>query len=403
MSGTYELWLTDDTGNRLAYLADFGEPNFFSYTRAVSQISVFSVGLDYRAFSQKFNPYFKPDWRVELWRSAAYGVPLRLEDVFMLRKPNVYMRQDNVEILQFYGRNGIDLLNRRFVVQKDGTSYTRKSDYADDMMKDVVREQSLYGSVVDETGTADNSRGFPQGEWSVSPDNSLGPSISQNFAGKKVYDVLDGIKKETFQLNEDSPSTYERVYFDVRPIVLSPTAAPSGSRLGWIFNTSVGLLGMDRTLNGKIFSAENENLSDPSYSINHLDEVTAVFALGNGAGNSRIVQEVTAANRLQASRWNRIESVVNSSSSTSTAQLNAAGRAELRANRPVEEFQGTILNTPGRNDVPQSLYGIDWDLGDLLRVEYARKQFDAEVVNVYVSVNDKGEEEITGRMEVRNT
>jgi hypothetical protein len=48
-------------------------------------------------------------------------------------------------------------------------------------------------------------------------------------------------------------------------------------------------------------------------------------------------------------------------------------------------------------NTPRSLYGIDWDMGDLLKVNYAGKQFEIEVINVYVSVNENGEEKITGR------
>jgi hypothetical protein len=45
---------------------------------------------------------------------------------------------------------------------------------------------------------------------------------------------------------------------------------------------------------------------------------------------------------------------------------------------------------------PRSLYGLDWDLGDLLPVFFAEKYFTAEVVVVHVSVNEDGEESIVG-------
>jgi hypothetical protein len=43
------------------------------------------------------------------------------------------------------------------------------------------------------------------------------------------------------------------------------------------------------------------------------------------------------------------------------------------------------------------LYGVDWDLGDLLPVKFAGKTFNVEVKVVYVSVDKDGKETITGR------
>ena len=68
--------------------------------------------------------------------------------------------------------------------------------------------------------------------------------------------------------------------------------------------------------------------------------------------------------------------------------------------RPREELYVTFLNTPGGLHQPRSLYGVDWDLGDLVRVTYAGIQMEAEIVIVYVSYDENGEEEITGRNDV---
>lgn len=396
----YELWLTDDMGNRIALMADFGEPAFFSYTRSVNGLGTLNFGLPFKPFEQKFNPYFRPDWRVEVWRSPAYGIPMRREDVFMLRKPHVYVREDNVEILTFYGRNGIDLLNRRSVIQRGGRSWAKKTDLADDMMKEIVREQMLYGSAVDEDGVSDNSRAWPQGEFSVQADAGLGPSITLGFADKTVHDVLKQIKDITLQRNV-ADSTVSRIYFDVVPISLTAGSAPSGSLLGWEFRTYADLRGSDRTVNGITFSPENENMDKPAYSISHLDEINAVTVRGNGKGRTQIVESVEESSRVLSSRWNRCEAVISASNETTTAGLQAAGNAALNQGKPVEELGAVLLNTPGRKDVPQSLYGINWDLGDLVRVDYAGKQFNVEINIVYVSVDDSGNEEITGRTEVR--
>jgi hypothetical protein len=61
----------------------------------------------------------------------------------------------------------------------------------------------------------------------------------------------------------------------------------------------------------------------------------------------------------------------------------------------------TFLDSPGSSYQPRSRYGIDWDLGDLLRVNYAEKNFGAMVAIVYVSINDQGKENISGLNQVQ--
>lgn len=393
----YELWITDDAGRRVSLMK---EETFFAYSRAVSGLGTLEFGTRFDTFRKKFNPYFQPDWRLEIWRSPGYGVPMRRENIYLLRKPNIYNRQsDNVQIIRFYGRDGIDLLKRRCVIQRGGTSWASKTDYADDMMKAIVREQMVYGSALDEDGVVDNTRAFPNGEFTVEGDVSLGPTITMSFADRPVFEILRDIKAATFQKNVESSSNH-RIFFsvDLSTIAVTGRNAPS-PRLGWIFRTKADLYGTDRT-NNLEFSLENENIREPNYSLSHLDEINAVYIRGNGSGLSQIVQLVESTDRINASRWNRSERVITASSESDNNGLQSAGNAELDKWKPKEEFPVTFLNIPGNQNAPRSLYGLDWDLGDRLRVNYAGKQFEVDVTIIYVSVDDQGKETITGRNEL---
>lgn len=393
MTSLFEVWLTDDHGARLTLLQDL---SYLSYTRAVNQFGSVEFAVPFQPFSMKFNPWFMPDWRVEVWRRPTALLPLRREDVYLLRKPNVYTRnEDNVQMIRFYGRNGWDLLNRRFVIQRAGTQWAAKTDYADDMMKEIVREQMLYGSAVDENGTADNTRAWPSGEFSVQGNISLGPQITHNFDGKRVLDVLKNIKDMTFQKNADD-STKARIFFDVKPVDLSGT-----SPLGWQFVTLADLYGNDLT-SGIEFSLENENIQAPTYAISHLEEINTVYVYGNGRGATQIIQQVQDATRAGSSRWNRCEGTVSASNETNTSGLTDRGSAELEDRKPVESLPLIFLNNPGNSVTPRSLYGLDWDLGDRVRVNYAGKQFEAEINLVYISMDENGAESLTGRNEVNN-
>jgi len=392
----YEFWLTDDTGRRMALLTSLA---FASYTRSIIGLGTINIGMPFEPFNRDFKPYFRPDWRVEVWRSPKAATPLRMENIYLLRKPHVYVRDDGMKILQFYGRSGLDLLYRRSVIQEPSTIYTTKTDYADDMMKEIVRQQMLYGSALDEDGVADNARAWPQNEFLVQADGSFGPIITRNIEGKKVIDILKEIRNATFQLNITSSSN-RRILFDVVPIDVSNLSTDYDSTFGWEFRTYTDLYGADRT--GALeFSQENENISDPSYSINHLEEINTVYVTNGSDAITNTVVMVQDTARAGASRWNRVEEMISASSSGSgTNDQTNAGYAEVYNKRPTEELQLAFLNTPGGNGTPQSLYGIDWDLGDLLRVNFAGRQFNTEVNVVSVGVNDQGVETISGRNEV---
>lgn len=387
----YELWLTDDSGRRLRLLDDLA---FFSYTRALDAFGTINLGLPFGLVADLI-PYFKPDWRVDVWRSPAYGIPMRREEAFMLRKPVVYTRQDGVQMVQYYGRNGVDLLKRRSVAQRTGTSYAKKTDQIDDLMKAYVREQMLYGSALDEDGVVDNGRAWPQNEFSVQGDAGLGPSVTRDFAGRTVYDICRDLVKTADQLHLDASSN-RRIHFDVVPVDVSGVTTANNSPLGWDFRTYADLRGGDRT-SALEFSLENENIEKPSFGEDHLDEVTAVWVRGNGSGETEIITPVEDSIRVASSRWNRVEAVVSASSETTTAAAQAAGQVELGKKRPEEVLNVTFLNSPGGAVAPRSLYGVDWDFGDLVKVNYARRQFEVEIALVYVSVDESGKEHITAR------
>lgn len=387
MPSKYEVWLTDDAGNKLLLMKEW---QTLSYSRSILGLSTFTIITPYREFVKQISPYFQPDRRVEVYRSPSEGMPSRREGVYMLREPRVYTREsDSVQMLQFYGRSGLDLLRRRTVIQAAGTSWTRKTGAIDDLMKEIVREQMLYGSALDETGTLDPTRYYPSGEFTVQADLTLGPSVTVNCADRNVRDILEELKDASFQLAKEDTAN-SKIYFDVVPTLT-----------GFEFQTFADLYGTDRTT-GVVFSVENGNLNPPYYSNSHLEEVNVVYVKGFGRGDSRQVEVVSDDDRINSSRWNRCEGFRDASTEPDQDKLANIGRQNLWEGMPVEQLTAEFINTPGGPDAPRSLYGVDWDLGDLLPVEYAGKRLDIEVGIVYVAVDENGIESISGRNEVEN-
>ena len=363
MSAKYEFWLTDDAGRRMLLLKDFA---FSSYSRSTRGLGTILFGLPLKVYLSYVPTIFQPDWRIDVWRSAANGVPKRRESSYLLRKYRVYDREeDSMRMIEFFGRSPLDILRRGAVSNTVAAQY-KKTDYIDDMMKAIVTDVFITGGQC-----------VPAGEFSVEGDLSLGPSITQEFKGKNVRDVLTDLKATSFSLNH-ADSTKRRIFFDV----VEGLGLDNG--FGYTFRTYADLRGIDRT-NGTVFSPENGNLIDTEYFENYLDEIT-VAEVG--------VTTVTSPDAL-LSRWNSIKEYRAASTPDVSIDTSTANQMLSEDGKKIS-IGAYFVNSPGSSDQPRSLYGIDWDLGDLLPVQYAGKNLQAEVEIVWVSVNDMGVENIVG-------
>lgn len=419
MPSSYEFWLLDDTGKRIVLLQNY---SYFSYSRSLLGYGTFLMGIPYEDWKKQVYPTFQVDWRVDVWRAADEKTPMRREAMYLLRMQKIYTRVDGITMIAFTGRDLTDLLSRRFVMQAAGSLYTYKSAPVDDMMKQIVREQMTYGLAADENGTLDPSRAFPP-EFTVQEDLGLGPTVALAFADRNVMDVIRELKQASFQLNAISIAN-NRIFYDIvprdmdgipdyileeasgRPIadevsgyIESESGGKAFKGVGFQFQTFAILRGQDRTQEIE-FSIANNNLKEPYFSDSSLEEVNAVTVKGYGRGDSRVAVRVEDTERVNASRWNRMEGYKDGSQEPDQSRLADIGYPELYAGQHKEEFSAVFLNTPGGPDSPRSLYGVDWDLGDLVRASYAGKQFNLEIVIVYVAIDENGIETITGRNQV---
>lgn len=423
MGSSYEFWLLDDTGRRITLLQNY---SYFSYSRSLLGFGTLLIGLPYDDFSSRVFPVFQVDRRIDVWRSPDTGEPMRREGTYLIRYPKIYTRKtDNMRMISFTGHDPTELLTRRYVIQAAGSAFTYKTAPVDDLMKAIVREQMLWQSARDVNGALDDTRAFPSGEFTVQSDLGLGPSVSAAFADRNVLDVLKELKQASFQLNQNNLAN-RRIFFDVVPYDITPVLikileeATSDaildedgfpildeksievSGVGFQFQTFADLRGQDRTQDLE-FSVENNNLEEPYYTQNFIDEVNAVIVKGFGRGDSRVSVWVEDSARIHASRWNRMEGFKDGSQEPDQSKLADVGYPELFAGMPKEEISAVFLNTAGSPDNPRSLYPLEWDLGDLVKVSYAGKQFNVEVSIVYVAIDENGVETITGRNQVSAT
>lgn len=384
MSSSYEFWLTDDAGRRLALIDKYA---FASYTRPTHGYGVIQMGIPYDYFIKKVPDIFRPDWRIDVWRSPEDGFPLRREGSFFLRKFVVYQRTtDGLRILDYYGRSPLDIL-RRVTITGQVTPYSLTGPI-DDMMKEIVTywvvstpgPNSCIPYAINTAGTGFDSTG----EFSVEKDFGIGPTISRDFSATSVLDALKDIKATSLFMNIDDPVNNHRIFFDV----MEGPGLENG--FGYIFRTYSDLRGNSR-LGGPVFSMANGNISEPAYYEDRLDEYNYILTLGGpGGGDSSLSPD------RKLSRWNniRLSQIGNPSNNQALAdQLVYENKADISLN-------ATFLNTPGGGQQPRSLYGVDWDMGDLLPVEFVGKRMNCEVAIVYVSINEDGQEKVISRTDV---
>jgi hypothetical protein len=377
MSSSYEFILTDDSGRKIAQLDKY---SFASYSRTTQGFGAIQFGLSYDYYQSLVPDIFKPDWRIDVWRKPDDDFPMRREGSFFLRKYLIAERVDGMRTIEFYGRSPLDILRRGSM----WGNYTQ-TDVADDAMKQIVRDAIALNSLVPIPYVVSGV----YEDFTVDVDASLGPAIDISFQGYSVLDILTDIKQNTILLNKLTP-TSRKIYFDV----VEYNTLDNGG-FGYIFKTYADLRGQDRTAGGSIFSSANGNLRKPVYYEDYLDQVTQIAAIYS---DDSVDANFTAGDDRFASRWNTITKSIFVGDTTGVGNYKAY--VELAKGKVKKVFSADFLNTPGGPTQPRSLYGVDWDMGDLVRAEFADKAFDAEIKVVHIAVDENGRENIVGQTEV---
>ena len=361
MASSYEFWLTDDAGTRLEFL----EPRWWNYVLVVNGVGWFQVGLE-----SSIDRYLFPDYRIETWRRPP-DAALGLEMVGLMRDWDLWSGDDD-EGTDVSGPDQNDLLDRRIVAYPAQSTQSAKTDYADDMMKEIVAENMGASAAADRDLTA---LGF-----SVAADLGAGPSITKGFAWKQQLKTLQDI-------SQASRSEGDEVFFAVVPL----------TNLLFQFQTFTGQPGVDRTQTGSAnpltIGQEWGNLKNPSLAYRHSRERNYIYAGGQGDAAERLVVEVSDATRIAVSQWGRREAFANATSDKTVAALTGAGNDALSKSRPTVRFSGTLI------DSPEARYGVHWGLGDKVTASFRGQQFDVIVRAVQVSVNQAGKENVMAKLE----
>ena len=359
-SAFYSVFLYDADGVLLADASDFLT---LKYARVVNAPSWLEIQLPN---SVDVNNIVLPDGLIQVWRSVGgRAAVLEGECSWLIQSIEQRIDQSGARTIAVYAVHPLWALGQpgRYAMVARGSGQTRKSGPADDVIKEIVREQAA--------SPTDTARQLP---IAVSQNTSQAPTISKGFAWRPVLDVIQEIAADS---TEDG--TY--LAFD---IVNTGSSALE-------FRTYVDQRGIDRRFpNGVVpllIGPEFGNVGQITVRREWSSEITAVTVLGPGQGTRRQTTTQINSSRADRSPWRYREFVISSNESNTVAERRAEARAALRAGRPIVSIDGRLLSTQN------SLYGRDWGWGDYLSLQSGFGfTIDSRVDAVQVSVTREREQ-----------
>lgn len=369
----YQLWLTTSSGKRItdeAGMNPLEQVISFSANRTVNRIGTFSMLLPATINRE----LLQDDNMVQIWRDPS-GYGSQLFRPYFIRKRRTFF-DGGVEVVEISGPDCNDILRRRVVAARPGTTVSEKVATVDDMMKEIVTEAFADGvNPAPDYGTRATDY------LTVAPDRSDGPMAQLKFPWETL--LTGGGGGILAKLAEAAEANGTPVYFDVEPYSVT------NQQVTYRFVTMYGQPGSDRG-RSVIFSLTNENLINPEKIEDATDEYNYIYATGQGEEVDQYVEQVYDEDRVKHSVWGRIEGHADASSQDDD-QVVIIGQSELAARRAKTTFFGDALSTR------DSAFQVDWDFGDRLIAQY-HGEFSVIIKSIEITVEDE-EENISARME----
>lgn len=356
-------------GEPLQIIEEYGD---LEYTRTLNEIGWFAMTLPVDFPAQ----FVQPDMLFEIWRKPDGGIFDR-RMVGFLRKWRWFENSRGQERLRIAGPDQMDLLNRGIIGYAAGEPEADKTDFVDDMIKEIINENKGAGAGLSAEG---RFRGYPAAQFSIAGDESAAPSITRRFAWRHMWTVLQ-------ELTEASRHAGTPLYMDVIPV----------GRAQFQVRTYPNLRGIDRTvtagLDPILFSKESGNLQAPQMEEDWTDEWNYIFGGGQGEGTDRLIDTENDLDRILMSNWNRREAFADAREEDTALGTAQKANQKMQDKRPIIRFEGELV------DSPLAIFGTDWDFGDKVSARYRGRTLDGVVTNYKITTDDNGED-VSAQLEV---
>lgn len=366
----YEIWLTDDRGGRIAIIDNF---IMLNASRVVDFIGSFTLSLP-TTFDTNL---ISADKMIQIWRKPT-GSRLSLWRVYFLRKWRFQTRGSD-EIITITGPDINDLLRRRNVIAYAGSAEASKTDFADDMMKEIVAE-----SIADSVEPTPDAGTRVWADLSIASDLGLGPTITKSFPFDKL--LTKSGQGVLAVLAKASREAGTEVFFDIVPDVVGSNS------ITFQFRTNTEQPGQDVS-DRVVFDQERGNMRNPSLEYDYTNEENYIYGGGQGKGAARNIQQASDSTRYGISQWNRCEGFADARNQSTDDGVREAARSKLENGRPKIRFSAIPIDTAGTR------FGVDWDFGYKVKASYKNFEFDTIIRAASISVNSGGEQ-IRARLEL---
>ena len=370
LAAIYQIILYDSTGMRLAILDDYRSLQF---QNTVNGQGFFTLIINYNDPKREL---FEINGIIEIKRKIPGVVDWYTEFNGHVENFQTNVFQNGNEQFTVVGSHFNGTLARRIIAYYEGTAEADKNDVAETVMKEFVTEN------IGALATVPNGR-FANGvmsNFSIEADVATGVNWEGDRTGKNLLEVLQEI------------SNFAEIDFEVQ------TDTTVGN---YIFRTFVDQLGTDRTtfgldpstgLNGAgnaphIFAPERGNVQTSLVAEKHRKEKNRVFVYGQGTGATRnIVSREDATAFDNTNNINLRETMRGGGSQDTAAKLNAKGDEVLESLKAIQKFEFTP------QDIPSSLYGVHYFLGDKITVRVGGIEADKKIVSATITLSGgKGE------------
>lgn len=254
------------------------------------------------------------------------------------------------------------LLESRRILYAASSTAAEKTDYADDMLKEMV-SQNLGAGATDTTRDAST--------WlTIAADLAAAPSITKAFSNRPLLTTMQEIAAQSNALG-----TY--LTFDC---VWTSTNTSQ-------FRTYIGQRGTDRgkaSASPLFVSWKRGNLRSPSLRLARMGRPTFVRAGGMGTNGDRIYEDASISTITALTRYEYFADCRNTGNDTASVYSEALSNLEQR--QPAILFAGYLAESTNFR------YGLDIHYGDKFVVDYGGYIFDARLRAVHFGLDQDGRE-----------
>jgi hypothetical protein len=363
VAARYQVIVRDQTGAQVAVLTTWYT---LEYSRRLNDVGRYALELDGNLAAVED---FVVDGQIEILRrdqDAAPAIDWYTDFFGFHRTPQ---QRTDISGRSIFVSQGVDpkhLLARRAILYRDTTTGAAKTGAGETVMKAYVDENAGPGATAPPRLFAGVFPGL-----TVQADGAAGDAWAGNKPYRSLLDTLREIADATgvdFDVVSTGAATFE----------FQAQAQPLGEDRSTVgINPATGLNAAGNA--PVIFSLDFGNMETPALTTHRVNEVTSVLVLGQGAEGNRVVVERTSAATAD-SPWNQIEAIKNANQVDSAAGLNAVGDALLQELQARETFTFSALQ------IPATLYGRDYFLGDRLTARYGGTERHFQVTGVTVRV-----------------